>query len=165
MKTNLFRIVFLFFGLVSLYACDNDHDKFSENDLSKFDKLVGNWASLHDEGSLYEKWQKDSNNVYHGESFMLSGSDTVYKTNFVINYVDGHIVKHVNNISKRRVYSIDYKLIKITDGVFVFQNDSVSFPKTVDYKFTDNEGFIIDLDGEMAGEPMHEEFVFVADLN
>lgn len=152
-------------GLVFFYACKSDHDKFSESDLSKFDKLIGNWASLHDEGSLFEKWHKDSNNIYYGESGMFVGKDTIYRTNFIINYVDGHIMKHINNISKRRVYTIDYRLIKITDGVFIFQNDSASFPKTVKYKFTDNEGFLIDLDGEMAGQPMHEEFVFVLDQN
>lgn len=155
--TTVFIICLLLF-----YGCGNANQTFEQTDLAKFDKLVGNWASLHDEGSLYENWHKDANNVFYGESFLIADADTVFKTNFIINYVNGQIVKHINNVSKRRIYTVDYHLIKITDGVLVFQNDSITFPKTVSYKFTENEGFIINLDGEMGGQPMHDEFVFVA---
>ncbi|NHM08351.1 hypothetical protein G4D82_14070 [Flavobacterium sp. CYK-4] len=108
-----------------------------ESDKTEFDWLVGKWIRKNDKDSkqTFENWTKKSNTEYLGLSYTLLKNDTVWKENVVLNKVNNKWQFAVTGNEDKQ--PTIFKLSKLNDSIFEFENKENEFPKVIQYK---NEG-------------------------
>jgi hypothetical protein len=147
------RYIILFFALFFAACSSNDPYK-------KLDRLSGLWQTDTGEGLLYEEWTKSDNNVMHGKSYMINGSDSMVFERVELSKKDSGVyyiptVKDQNQ--SRPVY---FKLISSNDTAYTFENKAHDFPQRIIYRFVGNDSIVARIEGDVKGSLQYQEYFY-----
>ncbi len=138
MKKALF-----FLMTISVLSCNQnstkDQTENSETDSKKqntenFEWLTGKWKRINNEAGkeTFENWKKLDSNEYSGIGFTLQKGDTISQEKMDIVKINEQwtlLVKMPNEKTPTK-----FKISELKNNEFVFVNDSIDFPKKVEYK-------------------------------
>lgn len=128
-------IIFLIFiTLLSCKKTNHNDTKNTDSNQTQFDWLVGNWIRTNEkEGKkTFENWKKSSNSKFLGVSYTLQNNDTIWKEDVVLSKSNNTWYFAVTG--KEDKNPILFKLSKIDDKSFAFENKNNSFPKLIQYQ-------------------------------
>lgn len=102
-------------------------------EIQNFDWLIGKWKRNNEEEGkeTFENWKKISKTEYYGIGFTMQNGDTIKQEKIKIVKSNGKwnlIVK-----VPEETESITFKMAKIETEKFTCTNDSLDFPKRIEY--------------------------------
>ena len=129
-RLTLLLIISIFF------SCKKKEDttvQKVETNKTKFDWLVGNWVRKNDKDGkqTFERWEKKSNTEFIGISYTLLEKDTVWKENVRLSKTD--TLWQFAVTGKGDTKPTVFKLSKVDERSFVFENNLNEFPKRIEY--------------------------------
>ena len=97
------------------------------------DWINGNWKRTNDNKGkqTFESWKKISTTEYAGFSFTLQKGDTISQEQMSLIAPNGKWSLFVKTPDEKR--PIEFKLSALKSNEFVFTNDSIDFPKQIQY--------------------------------
>ena len=129
-RLTLLLIISIFF------SCKKKEDttvQKVETNKTKFDWLVGNWVRKNDKDGkqTFERWEKKSNTEFIGISYTLLEKDTVWKEDVRLSKTD--TLWQFAVTGKGDTKPTVFKLSKVDEHSFVFENNLNEFPKRIEY--------------------------------
>ncbi len=105
----------------------------NETDKTQFDWLVGKWIRKNDKQpkQTYESWEKKSKTEYVGISYTLQNKDTIWKENVRLSKSNNTWLFAVTGKEDKKPTL--FKLLKVDDSSFAFENKNNEFPKLIQY--------------------------------
>lgn len=101
---------------------------------TQFDWLEGNWIRNNDKDGkkTFESWTKKSSSEFLGVSYTLLNKDTIWKENVKLSKSNNAWYFAVTGQEDKN--PTVFKLSKIDDHSFAFENKKNNFPKLIQYQ-------------------------------
>lgn len=164
------RFNILLLSVVSLvfFSCSSgskektDSEKNNKTEILKqFDWLLGDWQNITAEFEFYESWEKDSDNLFKGESFMTIAGDTVFSEFVDLELDKGEIFYRVSVSDQNDGTAVSFKLVSSDNQKFVFTNPEHDYPQTIVYRYVAPDSLYAHIEGNLDGKYRREDFVMV----
>jgi len=126
--------------------------------LEKAAWLIGSWGNTTPEGILTEKWKKENDSVYHGESYFVIGKDTVFSESIQLEESKGKLVYNVTVPGQNNGQATPFELTSSTDTQMVFENTNHDYPNKITYNKINNDSLAAEISGMQKGKPATETF-------
>ena len=154
------RLFFLILTILTV-ACSKRKGTEQHESMTKLDWLLGTWAILTPEHRLYESWEKLNDSVFAGNSVIIINSDTAYteKISLLKKNDDIFYVPTVSNQNDGQ--PVEFKLVSVEHGIFVFENTEHDFPQRIIYDNPHPDSLHASIEGYDKGEFRREEFKMV----
>lgn len=159
------KLLLLFIPIAVFCSCNNGPVAeevavavAGKSDLQQLEWLLGSWENLSAEGNSYERWKKISDTQYGGIGFVLSGSDTVFYEQLLLEQrKDGlyyiPVVRNQNNAEP-----VPFKLSSATNETFIFENLQHDFPQQILYRRVTPDSLYAEISGTENGKKHVEKF-------
>jgi hypothetical protein len=146
--------------LIFLTGCQNQTERRTNSlkDIQKLEWLLATWKDSSAEGQLFEIWNKISDTVYKGQSFMLVKNDTVFYETIALQQRDSGLFYTPIVRNQNEGKSVSFKLVSDSAGEFVFENKAHDFPQRIIYKNPRPDSLYARIEGEDNGRFRKEEF-------
>ncbi|WP_260509630.1 DUF6265 family protein [Empedobacter falsenii] len=107
----------------------------SKKATDNLDWLTGNWKRLNEEAGkeTFENWKKISESEYSGIGFTLKNGDTISQEKMDLIESNGNWSLFVKMPNDKK--ATKFKMTKKNNNEFICVNDSIDFPKKVQYSF------------------------------
>lgn len=127
--------------------------------LEKASWFIGEWGNKSAEGELTERWKKENDSVYHGESyFVVGGKDTVFKEHVRLEEANGILAYIVTVPNQNNGEAVRFEMTSVKDNQIVFENPKHDFPNKVVYNKVGNDSLVAEIFGTQKGKPSTEKF-------
>jgi hypothetical protein len=155
-------------ALCLLLSCKTDPPKAAaetsspttalHTNLEKADWLLGKWGNTSSDGELTESWQKANDSVYNGESYFISGKDTLFSETIVISDVNGKMVYTPTVKGQNDEKPVRFDMTSINDSTIVFGNPAHDYPTKIVYNKISTDSLVAEISGMQKGKPVSEKF-------
>lgn len=126
--------------------------------LEKAAWLIGSWGNTTPEGILTERWNRENDSVYHGESYFVIGKDTVFSESIQLEESNGKLVYNVTVPGQNNGQATPFELTSSSDTQWVFENPKHDFPSKITYNKITNDSLVAEISGMQKGKPATETF-------
>lgn len=127
--------------------------------LEKANWFLGEWGSKSAEGELTERWNKENDSVYHGESyFVVGGKDTVFSEHVRLEEADGKLAYIVTVPGQNNEQPVRFDMTSSTDSQVVFENPAHDYPSKIIYNKVGNDSIVAEISGIQKSKPTSEKF-------
>ncbi|MXN90249.1 hypothetical protein GR160_03335 [Flavobacterium sp. Sd200] len=126
--------------------------------LEKANWLIGNWGNASSEGVLTEFWKKTNDSVYHGESYFVVKSDTVFSENIELEETNGKLAYVVTVPGQNNEKPVRFEMTSIAGDSIIFENPQHDYPNKISYKKITNDSLVAKIAGIQNGKPTSETF-------
>lgn len=151
--------------LLLLASCNKEAKKEAVAETKTYDQLekaswlLGEWGNKSPEGELTERWKRENDSVFKGESYFVTGDkDTVFAETIVLDETDEKLAYTVTVPDQNNAKPVRFKMTSITDGQIVFENPKHDFPAKITYKKIGNDSLKAEISGMRDGKPSSEIF-------
>lgn len=163
MKRNI--LFSLFIISIAVSSCNSEEPRLQKEieekiSLEKADWLLGSWEDASEEGRLSETWVKSSNNSYKAETYLVYGTDTVFREYSRINKAGKTLHCIITIPDQNNAKPVVFKLSKQEDDLLVFENQQHDFPQVITYTHK-GDSVIAEISGMQKGEFAKERFAMV----
>lgn len=138
MKNSLLILCAAIFILSCKQNSKNNPAESSESqskteNTTNFDWLTGNWKRSNEEAGkeTYENWKKVSSTEYSGTGFTMQKRDTINKETMKLVNSNGKWSLLVKTPKEK--HFIEFKVTELKNNEFTSINDSLDFPKRIQY--------------------------------
>lgn len=135
------------------------NEKENENE-ENLDWLVGNWKRLNNQDGkeTFENWEKINSKKlntteYAGIGFTLQKADTISQEHMSFVQIDGNWTLFVKTPDEKD--PIKFKMTTLNNNALICTNDSIDFPKRIEYKLANDT-----LKAKVSNEEMEVVFEF-----
>jgi hypothetical protein len=129
------------------------------SNLEKANWFLGEWANKSAEGELTERWNKENDSVYHGESyFVIGGKDTVFAEHVRLEEANGKLAYIVTVPGQNNEQPVRFDMTSSTDNQIVFENPGHDYPSKIVYNKVGNDSVVAEISGIQKGKPASEKF-------
>lgn len=162
MKKNLLP---LFATLFIVYSCGNSEtaapaEEKVESQLEKADWLLGRWENNSEQSKMSETWIKDGDEAYTAETYVVVGSDTVFREHSRLEK-KGETLQCVISIpGENNDKPVVFTMTRQTDDMMLFENPKHDFPTAIRYE-QKGDSVIAEISGMQQGKPAKERFAMV----
>lgn len=132
------KILTLVISGILLLSCNQKNKAKNESanlgtESQEFEWLLGNWKRNHEEKGkeTFENWKKINETEYSGIGFTMQNGDTIKQEKMRIVKSDGKWILIVK--APEDDQSVKFSMTDIKEGNFVCTNDSIEFPKRIEY--------------------------------
>jgi len=101
----------------------------------KLYKLEGTWKMNTKRGAICEEWKKMNKNHLQSRGYMIKGSDTVVNERVALTKTKEGVFYTSTVEDQNNKQPIAFKMTKVENNLFVFENPQHDFPKRIVYKF------------------------------
>jgi len=101
----------------------------------KLYKLEGIWKMNTKRGAICEEWKKMNKNHLQSRGYMIKGSDTVVNERVALTKTKEGVFYTSTVEDQNNKQPIAFKMTKVENNLFVFENPQHDFPKRIVYKF------------------------------
>jgi len=126
--------------------------------LGKAAWLIGSWGNTTPDGILTERWNKENDSVYLGESYFVVGKDTVFSESIQLEESNGKLVYNVTVPGQNNGQATPFELTSSSDSQMVFENTKHDFPNKIKYNKINNDSLVAEISGMQKGKPATETF-------
>jgi len=148
-------IVFIVLSFI-LSSCNFNESPKTE--LEKFEWLIGSWKNINEERELHETWIKVNDTLMSGKSYMLLLKDTVFSETILIQSIGNDIYYVPTVIDQNHGKAIPFKLISVSNGEFIFENEKHDFPQRISYSNPKQDSLHAYVEGEENGQFQRSDF-------
>jgi len=128
-----------------------------EKQIHNLEWLIGSWVTVTDNGNLYEVWHMESDTLFRGVSFLVSGSDTLFSETITL-HQSGDQLFYIPAVSDQNMgRPIHFTLVE-ANGEFVFENREHDFPQRIIYSHPHPDSLIARVEGDDNGTFREVEF-------
>jgi hypothetical protein len=120
--------------------------------------LIGNWANKMPDGNLTENWHKVNDSLFHGESYFVTGRDTVFSETVILDEIAGKMAYTVTVPNQNDAKPVRFDLTSITDKEMIFENPGHDFPNKIVYTQVKPDSLVAVIYGLKKGKPASETF-------
>lgn len=128
------------------------------SDITKAEWLIGTWENKTPKGSIYETWNKETDNKFSGKSYIVKEKDTIVFENIqLVQEQDGlfyiPIVKNQND-------GLPVRFIAKTtsETQLVFENPKHDFPQIISYTKITADSLVAEISGTKNGQERRQIF-------
>ncbi|AWK05016.1 hypothetical protein HYN56_12570 [Flavobacterium crocinum] len=129
--------------------------------LAKAEWFIGEWGNKSPEGELTERWKKENDSVYLGESYFVVGEekDTVFGEHVRLEETNGKLSYIVTVPGQNQELPVSFEMTSATDNQIVFENPKHDYPNKIIYNLVAKDSLIAEISGLKKGKPNTERFV------
>ncbi len=126
-------ITLIAFAFIMCNTKQNGNKETTTTKSGNFDWLLGKWQRTNEEQgkATFENWEKSSDTVYSGIGFTIQNNDTISQEQMKIVELKGEWNLLVKTPDEKEF--IKFRMSKMEDDKFEFENDSLDFPKLIKY--------------------------------
>ncbi|MFD2602059.1 DUF6265 family protein [Flavobacterium suzhouense] len=129
------------------------------SNIEKANWFLGEWANTSNEGELTERWKKENDSVFHGESyFVKENKDTVFAEHVKLWEANGKLTYTVTVPNQNNGEAVDFEMTSSTTNQIVFENPKHDFPNKITYNKVGNDSLVAEISGIQKGKPASEKF-------
>lgn len=137
---------------------ESPHTKNYAN-LEKANWFIGEWANKSAEGDLTERWKKENDSLYLGESyFVTNGKDTVFTEHVRLEESNGILAFTVTVPGQNKEKPVRFEMTSVNDDRIVFENPKHDFPNKIIYYRVGNDSLKAEVSGIQKGKPSVQKF-------
>lgn len=120
----------------------------------------GLWKMETDEGAIFEEWEKDSDSLYTGMSYVVKDGDTILLETLSLKYADGKLcyAPVLQNQNEGQEILFPLKEYVEAEKKFVFENITHDFPQRIIYRFDGDKNLTARIEGEVDGKMESSDF-------
>lgn len=127
--------------------------------LAKAGWFLGEWGNTSKEGELTERWIKENDSVYHGESYFVVGSrDTVFSEHVRLEDANGKLAYIVTVPGQNNEQPVRFEMTSSNESQVIFENPQHDFPNKIIYNKVGNDSLVAEISGIKKGKPASEKF-------
>ena len=158
------RILFVFFVLAVLTSCKKESRKEAPqktySNIEKASWFLGEWENKSADGELTERWKKENDSVYLGESYFVVGAkDTVFAEHVRLEEANGKLAFTVTVPGQNKELPVRFEMTSATEDHMVFENPKHDYPNKIVYNRIEKDSLIAEVSGLKKGKPFTEKFV------
>lgn len=128
--------------------------------LAKAEWFIGEWGNKSAEGELTERWKKENDSVYFGESYFVVGEkDTVFGEHVSLEDKNGKLSFIVTVPGQNDELPVTFVMTSSTDNQIVFENPKHDYPSKIVYKKVGNDSLVAEIFGVKKGKVASEKFL------
>jgi len=162
MKIN--SILFSTLILVSFVCCKKEAKTEvpvkTYSNLAKAKWFIGEWGNKSAEGELTERWKKENDSVYFGESYFVVGeNDTVFAEHVRLEETNGKLTYIVTVPGQNKELPVGFEMTSSKNNQIVFENPKHDYPNKITYSLVEKDSLIAEISGLKKGKPYTEKFV------
>ncbi|MHA3788574.1 DUF6265 family protein [Flavobacterium hauense] len=121
--------------------------------------FLGEWGNKSSEGELTERWKKENDSVYHGESyFVVSGKDTVFAEHIKLEDANGKLAYIVTVPGQNNEQSVRFEMTSSNENQIIFENPEHDYPSKIIYNKVGTDSLVAEISGIQKGKPASEKF-------
>lgn len=140
------KLLFTLF-FISAFSCFRLQAQFSRDDFARMNGLTGAWRMVAKNGLLYEKWLIENDSTMKGISFKMAGADSIPLEEVILHFNKGMIIYTAITANQNKQQPVDFTLITIQKGQYIFENRAHDFPQQVTYKLIGNDSLHATING------------------
>ncbi|QEE50169.1 hypothetical protein FUA48_11445 [Flavobacterium alkalisoli] len=168
MKRNITLLFAIALGCIA-FSCKKETTQNAEavpvtqaktyKELEKANWLLGEWGSVSEEGELTERWKKENDSVYKGESyFVINSKDTVFAEKADLVEANGKLTYIVTVPGQNNEQPVGFEMTAATDAQIVFENPAHDYPNKIVYNKISADSIMAEIFGTKNGKPATEQF-------
>ncbi len=150
-----FSIILMIFFTSLIYG------QISQNDFSRLHNLSGKWKRDVTKGMNHEFWNKISETEMKGAAYHINGTDTLLRETISLTFKEGEIKYIVTAYGQNDNTAIPFKLIKIENSVFTFENPDHDFPNKIIYDISNKNSLNAVIEGMIGGSLKKIDYNFI----
>jgi hypothetical protein len=151
-KLKSFSIVLISFILLSAWTSTQ------MNEIEKAEWLIGTWEMKRSKGSIYESWEKASDNEFQGKSYMIKELDTIVFEHIQLVEEQEGLIYIPTVTNQNEGLPVRYAAKTITETQLVFENSEHDFPKQISYTLISPDSLVAEISGIKNGEERKQLF-------
>lgn len=133
--------------------------KKAYTNIAKAGWFLGEWGNKSAEGELTERWNKENDSVYHGESyFVVGGKDTVFSEHVKLEDANGKLAYIVTVPGQNNEQPVRFEMTSSNENRIVFENPQHDYPNKIVYNKVGNDSLVAEISGIRKGKPKSEKF-------
>ncbi len=115
----------------------NSFTQGSGRGIIDFSPFLGKWKTSFGAGFMFDEWRKVSDYTIEVRNYTYNPkfNDTIFNDFTLVSAMPDSIV--LMPMEKKKDFPKMFKFVGIKDSTYTFKNDSISFPKMIEYKFVD----------------------------
>jgi hypothetical protein len=159
------NIIYITLVLILMASCQSP--KSTENNVvasTAYDEInkayffIGEWENREKDGVMTERWQKLNDSVFAGESYFVSGNDTMSSEKITIEQHGTQLyfiptVKGQNNNQP-----VEFKLTESSPTHLVFENHTHDFPEKITYTLLTKDSLLAEISGMIDNNATTHQF-------
>lgn len=150
-------------GLTVLISCKKEIKTevvAKEKSIDKAAWFIGEWGNKSKEGELTERWKKENDSVYFGESYFVVGEkDTVFAEHVKLEDKNGKLSFTVTVPGQNDELPVTFEMTSSTDNQIVFENPKHDYPSKIVYNKVGNDSLVAEIFGLKKGKVASEKFL------
>lgn len=121
---------------------------------------AGLWKMETDEGSIFEEWEKVSDSLFTGMSYVVKDGDTILMETLSLKYSNGQLcyAPVLQNQNDGQEILFPLKEYVEAEKKFVFENITHDFPQRIIYHFADDKTLNARIEGDVDGKMESSDF-------
>ncbi len=129
------------------------------SNLEKANWFLGEWGNKSAEGELTERWKKQNDSVFHGESYFVVGSkDTVFAEHVQMEEANGKLAYTVTVPGQNNEKPVRFEMTSGDDRQIIFENPKHDYPNKIVYNKVGSDSLVAEIFGIQKGKPASEKF-------
>jgi len=122
------------------------------NDIKKAEWLIGTWENKTPKGSVYETWNKNSDNELAAKSYIVKEKDTIIFENIrLVEEQDGlYYIPTVKN--QNDDLPVRFATKTISETKLIFENPEHDFPQIISYTKITSDSLVAEIVGTKNGQ-------------
>lgn len=130
------------------------------SDKIDFDFLLGKWVLETKKGFIYEEWEKVSDTLYIGKSYVKNDEEITPLESIELVKIDNNYFYIPTVINQNEGKPIKFKLVSSENETFTFENLEHDFPQRIIYKKSDGKTLYARIEGHNGDFSKGSEFKY-----
>ena len=139
----------LYIGIITLLfffgSCKKEENRFTT--LEKTNWLLYEWENNTSDGRFSEKWSRQNDSTFYAESFFIANQDTLFAETIQLIQQENDLLLIVSVPNQNKEKPVTFRLTKLTENEFVFENPAHDYPKKIQYKLINNDSLYAEING------------------
>ena len=105
------------------------------------------WENNTSDGRFSEKWSRQNDSTFYAESFFIANQDTLFAETIQLIQQEDDLLLIVSVPNQNKEKPVTFRLTKLTENEFVFENPAHDYPKKIQYKLINNDSLYAEING------------------
>lgn len=129
-------------------------------DFKKLYMLQGRWMMKTKKGAIGEEWVRVGKNYMQSRGYLIKGNDTTITERVALRRTRQGIFYTSTVEEQNQKQPIPFKLVSVTDSLFVFENLQHDFPKRICYKLISKDSVHAWIDDAVENSKKRSNFYY-----
>lgn len=158
-------IIYTALALIVMASCTSNQSTenngvfaTANDEINKAYFFIGEWENREKDGVMTERWQKLNDSVFTGESYFISGNDTMSSEKITIEQrgKELYFIPTVKGQNDNK--PVLFKLTESSPTHLVFENPTHDFPEKITYTLLTKDSLLAEISGTVDNNATTHQF-------